>query len=123
VSAYHALEHVLISASRPIVGASDTDLSGVSYPTGHIVIYDSHVGGNGASRLVFERLEEIEGMAEAIVGSCTCEDGCPRCVFSPYCGNNNKYLSRRGALKVLRALRGLGPERPEGLPSGGMRAA
>jgi len=62
-------------------------------------------------------------MAEAIVGSCTCEDGCPRCVFSPYCGNNNKYLSRKGALKVLRALRGLGPERPEGLPSGGMRAA
>jgi DEAD/DEAH box helicase domain-containing protein len=123
LSAYHALEHVLISASRPIVGASDTDLSGVSYPTGHIVIYDSHVGGNGASRLVFERLEEIEGMAEAIVGSCTCEDGCPRCVFSPYCGNNNKYLSRKGALKVLRALRGLGPVKPEGLPSGGMRAA
>ncbi len=123
LSAYHALEHVLISASRPIVGASDTDLSGVSYPTGHIVIYDSHVGGNGASRLVFERLEEVQEMAEAIVGSCSCEDGCPRCVFSPYCGNNNRYLSRKGALRVLRALRAAEEQKMEEIPHGGLRAA
>ncbi|MGC9071781.1 MAG: DEAD/DEAH box helicase [Acidilobus sp.] len=123
LSAYHALEHVLISASRPVVGASDTDLSGVSYPTGHIIIYDSHVGGNGASRLVFERLEEIQEVAEAIVGSCSCEDGCPRCVFSPYCGNNNKYLSRKGALRVLHSLPTTGLQRAEEVPRGGLRAA
>ncbi|MGC9111893.1 DEAD/DEAH box helicase [Acidilobus sp.] len=104
LSAYHALEHVLIAASRPVVGASDTDLSGVSYPTGHIVIYDSHVGGNGASRLVYERLLKIQEIAKSIVSSCTCEDGCPRCVYSPYCGNNNRYLSRHGALRVLNSL-------------------
>ncbi len=123
LSAYHALEHVLISASRPVVGASDTDLSGVSYPTGHIVIYDSHVGGNGASRLVFERLEEVQVMAESIVGSCTCEDGCPKCVFSPYCGNNNRFLSRKGALRVLRSLRAAEVQKAEEVPRGGLRAA
>ncbi len=110
LSAYHALEHVLISASRPVAGASDTDLSGVSYPTGHIVIYDSHVGGNGASRLVYERLTKIQEVAKVIVSSCTCEDGCPRCVFSPYCGNNNKFLSRHGALRVLSQLTSLKSE-------------
>ncbi|MGC8621813.1 MAG: DEAD/DEAH box helicase [Caldisphaera sp.] len=101
ISSYHALEHVLISASRPIVGSSDTDLGGISYPSGHIVIYDSTMGGNGASRLVYERFEKVEKMAHKIVSGCTCNDGCPRCVFSPYCGNNNQFLSRKGALSLL----------------------
>lgn len=113
LSAYHALEHVLISAARPVVGASDTDLSGVSYPTGHIVIYDSHVGGNGASRLAYERLLRVQEIAKSIVSSCTCQDGCPRCVYSPYCGNNNRFLSRHGALRVLEGLRGA--EKPKAL--------
>ncbi|WP_292320399.1 DEAD/DEAH box helicase [Caldisphaera sp.] len=102
ISSYHALEHVLISASRPIIGASDTDLGGISYPSGHIVIYDSSIGGHGGSKLVFDRFEKVEGLALKIVSSCNCEDGCPRCVFSPYCGNNNQYLSRKGALSLLK---------------------
>ncbi|MCE4599742.1 MAG: DUF1998 domain-containing protein [Desulfurococcales archaeon] len=101
LSSYHALEHAIISASKPVVGASDTDLGGVSYPTGHIVIYDSTPGGNGASRLVFERMERIHDIAENILVKCDCEDGCPKCVFSPYCGVNNRFLSRKGAYKVL----------------------
>ncbi len=102
ISSYHALEHVLISASRPIIGASDIDLGGISYPSGHIVIYDSSIGGHGGSKLVFDRFESIEKLAFRIVSSCNCEDGCPRCVFSPYCGNNNQYLSRKGALSLLK---------------------
>jgi len=102
LSSYHALEHTIISASKPVVGASDTDLGGVSYPSGHIVIYDSTPGGNGASRLVFERMERIHDIAENILVKCDCDDGCPKCVFSPYCGVNNRFLSRKGAYKVLR---------------------
>ncbi|MCE4624450.1 MAG: DEAD/DEAH box helicase [Desulfurococcales archaeon] len=101
ISGYHALEHALISASKPVVGASDTDLGGISYPSGHIVIYDSTPGGNGASRLVFERYERVQDIAENILADCDCEDGCPKCVYSPYCGNNNQFLSRRNAYKIL----------------------
>ncbi len=102
ISGYHALEHTLISAAKPVVGASDTDLGGISYPSGHIVIYDSVPGGHGASRLVYERLEKIHEIAEKILVECDCDDGCPKCVFSPYCGNNNNFLSRRNAYKILR---------------------
>ncbi|MEN2999725.1 MAG: DEAD/DEAH box helicase [Acidilobaceae archaeon] len=118
-SAYHALEHVLISAARPVAGLADTDVGGISYPSGHIVIYDSAPGGNGASRLVFERMERVVELAEKILAGCSCEDGCPRCVFSPYCGNNNRMLSRRGALLVARVIKEgipLDVGRPEGYP-------
>ena len=112
VSGYHALEHALIAAARPVVGAADTDLGGISYPSGHIVIYDSVPGGHGASRLVFERLEKIHEIAAGILAECDCEDGCPKCVFSPYCGNNNMFLSRRNAYAILQAVERLARNKP-----------
>ena len=39
--AFHALEHIIISASQTLLGASPTDMGGVSFPSGHIFIYDS----------------------------------------------------------------------------------
>ncbi|MCE4610113.1 MAG: DEAD/DEAH box helicase [Desulfurococcales archaeon] len=112
ISGYHALEHALISASKPVVGASDTDLGGISYPSGHIIIYDSTPGGNGASRLIYERLEKVHDIAENILASCDCDNGCPKCVYSPYCGNNNQFLSRREAYKILQAVYKLPVARP-----------
>lgn len=102
--AFHAAEHVLISAAQMVAGAAPTDLGGISYPSGHVFIYDSYPGGSGCSKTLFSRLEEALARALRIVASCTCEDGCPRCVYSPFCGNNNKVLSRRKSLYLLRSL-------------------
>jgi DEAD/DEAH box helicase domain-containing protein len=104
IEAYHATEHILISAGRVVAGASLTDLAGVSYPSGHVFVYDSQVGGSGVSRLLFERLEEAHEVALDILSNCDCEDGCPKCIYSPYCGNNNMYLSRRKSLRLIRSL-------------------
>ena len=105
--AIHALEHALIHAARPVVGAGLNDLGGVSYPTGHIIIYDATPGGSGLSKLLFKRLEKAHRLAHDILANCTCEDGCPRCVYDPFCGNNNRLLSRKGALRLIeRVLRG-----------------
>ncbi len=99
--AYHAVEHAVIYAAQICIGAGQTDLGGISYPTGEIIIYDSHLGGSGLSRQLAYRLRDVLEVAYKIVSSCRCLDGCPKCVYSPYCGNNNKYLSRRNAAKVL----------------------
>lgn len=99
--AFHAIEHALISAAQMVIGAAPTDMGGISFPSGHIYIYDAFPGGSGLSKLLFEKLEEAMDRAYDIVSRCTCEDGCPRCIFSPYCGNNNQILSRRKAEKVL----------------------
>ncbi len=99
--AFHAVEHVIISAGQMVTGAAPTDMGGISFPSGHIYIYDAFPGGSGVTKLLFQRLEEAVKKAHDIVSRCTCEDGCPRCVFSPYCGNNNQLLSRRKATAVL----------------------
>ncbi len=101
IEAYHATEHVLIHAGRVVAGASLTDLSGISYPSGHVIIYDSAVGGSGVAKLLYERLEDAYEVALDIVGKCDCEDGCPKCVYDPYCGNNNKFLSRRKSFRLI----------------------
>jgi len=100
--AYHAIEHATISASRVTIGAGLTDLGGVSYPSGDIAVYDAVVGGSGLSKLLYERLERTLRVVYEIVSRCNCEDGCPRCIYSPYCGNNNRVLSRRKAQYVLK---------------------
>ncbi len=100
--AFHAIEHALISAARPVCGAALGEMGGISYPSGDIVIYDGAPGGSGLSRLLFERFEKAEEIAYEILSKCDCEDGCPRCIYSPYCGNNNQVLSRRKAEYVLR---------------------
>lgn len=99
--AYHAIEHATIYASRITSGAGLTDLGGISYPSGDIIIYDAVVGGSGISKLLYERLENTLKIAYDIMSRCKCEDGCPRCIYSPYCGNNNKVLSRKKAVYIL----------------------
>ncbi len=99
--AFHAVEHALIYAGQLVLGASPTDMGGISFPSGHIFIYDGFPGGSGVTKALYYKLEHALRKAFDIVSRCTCEDGCPRCIFSPYCGNNNNILSRRRAEVVL----------------------
>ncbi len=101
IEAYHAVEHAIISAARVACGAGLGDMGGVSYPSGDVVFYDGSIGGSGLAKLLYSRFERAVDVAHSILSRCDCYDGCPRCVYSPYCGNNNRFLSRRKALYVL----------------------
>jgi DEAD/DEAH box helicase domain-containing protein len=95
------LEHTLIHSARIIAGAGLTDLGGVSYPSGHIVVYDSTPGGSGLAKLLYRNLNRAHRVSYRILSECVCDDGCPRCVYDPFCGNGNRLLFRRMALKLL----------------------
>ncbi|NPA98249.1 MAG: DEAD/DEAH box helicase [Crenarchaeota archaeon] len=103
--AFHAIEHAVISAARPVCGAGLGDMGGISYPSGDIVFYDAAPGGSGLARLLYDRYEKAEDIAYEIMARCDCLDGCPRCIYSPYCGNNNQVLSRTKALYMLGLVR------------------
>lgn len=103
-SGYHATEHVVIEGSNMITGGVSQDLGGISLGTsGLIFIYDGAIGGNGASKALYDRFEKALKRSMYIVKECPCKDksGCPRCTFSYRCGNNNEFLHKRSALEVL----------------------
>jgi DEAD/DEAH box helicase domain-containing protein len=104
MSGFHASEHVIIEGSAMITGGASQDLGGISLgSSGLIVVYDGSIGGNGASRILYERLEIALERARRILSECACisESGCPRCTYSYRCGNNNEYLHKRAAIEIL----------------------
>ncbi|MBI2938691.1 MAG: DEAD/DEAH box helicase [Thaumarchaeota archaeon] len=106
-SSFHATEHVTIEGTNMITGGAATDMGGVAMGnSGLIFIYDSSAGGNGATRLLYDRLEEAVKRGLTILKECPCssEDGCPRCTYSYRCGNNNEYLSKYGATEVFQRI-------------------
>ena len=104
MSGFHASEHVLIEGSAMITGGASQDLGGISLgSSGLIFVYDGSVGGNGASRALFDRLDKAFGRSLRILSECPCksESGCPRCTYSYRCGNNNEFLHKHAAIEVM----------------------
>jgi DEAD/DEAH box helicase domain-containing protein len=104
MSGFHASEHVIIEGSTMITGGASQDLAGISLgSSGLIVVYDGSVGGNGASRILYERLDIAFGRSLRILSECSCtsETGCPRCTYSYRCGNNNEFLHKPAAIEVM----------------------
>jgi len=107
-SGYHATEHVIIEGSSMITGGASQDLGGISLgDSGIIVVHDGSIGGNGASKSLYDRFEQAVIRAHNIINECPCEteDGCPRCTYSYRCGNNNEYLHKKAALEILARLK------------------
>jgi DEAD/DEAH box helicase domain-containing protein len=106
-SGYHATEHIVIEGSNMVTGGVSQDLGGISLGTsGLIFIYDGAIGGNGASKALYDRLEKAFERSLSIVKECPCnnESGCPRCTFSYRCGNNNEFLHKKASQEILQKI-------------------
>jgi DEAD/DEAH box helicase domain-containing protein len=104
MSGYHASEHIIIEGSSMVTGGASQDLGGISLgSSGLIFIYDGSIGGNGASRALYDKFDKAIIRALRILSACQCksESGCPRCTYSYRCGNNNEYLHKHSAIEVL----------------------
>jgi DEAD/DEAH box helicase domain-containing protein len=111
----HAVEHAAIGMMPLLCTCDRWDLGGVSHcehpdtlaPT--IFIYDGYPGGVGIAEATYERLEELLRATHATIAACPCADGCPSCVQSPKCGNNNEPLDKHGAQYLLELLLDIPP--------------
>jgi DEAD/DEAH box helicase domain-containing protein len=106
----HATEHAAI-AILPLFALCDrNDIGGVSTPlhpdTGRpqVFIYDAYPGGIGIAEKGFDLVEELWQTTLKAIKECPCEEGCPSCVQSPKCGNNNKPLDKKAAQILLEGL-------------------
>lgn len=103
----HGLEHAMIAIIPFHVMCDRFDIGGVSTPHHNdtematIFIYDGFEGGIGLTEKAYELIEEVTLMTHELVKDCNCEEGCPACIYSPKCGNDNKPLNKEGTLFIL----------------------
>lgn len=103
----HGAEHALIAVMPYHVVCDRRDIGGLSTslhpatgaPT--IFVYDGYEGGIGLAEKAFTLLPAIAGMAHELVRDCACTTGCPACIYSPKCGNQNQPLDKEAAVIVL----------------------
>ena len=108
----HAMEHAAIGVLPLFALCDRNDIGGVStalHPdTGEpqVFIYDGHPGGVGIAEHAYAVIEELLEATLGAVAECSCADGCPSCIQSPKCGNNNYPLDKQVATDLLRGLLG-----------------
>jgi DEAD/DEAH box helicase domain-containing protein len=106
----HAVEHASIGMLPLFAMCDRWDIGGLSTPchpdTGkaQVFIYDAFPGGVGIAEKGFELLPQLLEVTLELISSCPCEGGCPSCIQSPKCGNNNEPLDKEAAIVILRHL-------------------
>lgn len=110
--AAHAAEHCSIGL-LPLYATCDRwDIGGLStacHPdTGMLTVFvhDGHPGGAGFAERGFAQAPEWLAATLDTIEACECLEGCPSCVQSPKCGNQNSPLDKAGAVLMLRTLLG-----------------
>ncbi len=108
--ALHAAEHAAIGMLPLFAMCDRADIGGVStarhQDTGkpQVFIYDGHPGGIGIAEHGYEAISDLWEATLKTIRECGCSEGCPSCIQSPKCGNNNDPLDKKAAALLLQRL-------------------
>ena len=103
----HGAEHAIIALMPLHVMCDRWDIGGLSSPAfgencePTVFVYDGYEGGIGLAEKAYEILPEVFLSACELVRDCGCDEGCPSCIYSPKCGNDNQPLDKEAAVKIL----------------------
>jgi DEAD/DEAH box helicase domain-containing protein len=106
----HGAEHAIIALMPLHVMCDRWDIGGLSSPSfgegGEpiIFVYDGYEGGIGLAEKAYEILPDVFSSAHELVRDCMCDEGCPSCIYSPKCGNDNQPLDKKAARMLLEDL-------------------
>lgn len=105
----HGAEHGMIKMAPLELRIDNSDMGGLSTPqhpeTGVPTwfIHDAVEGGVGFAHSLYENLTGVAAKTHARVEHCDCENpsGCPSCIMSSQCGNDNEPLHKAATVTIL----------------------
>ena len=103
----HGAEHAIIGLMPLHVMCDRWDIGGLSSPAfgddGEpvVFVYDAYEGGIGLAEKAFGILPDLFSSSHELVRDCPCETGCPSCIYSPKCGNDNQPLDKDATVLIL----------------------
>jgi DEAD/DEAH box helicase domain-containing protein len=106
----HGAEHTIIAMMPLHVMCDRWDIGGLSSAAfgedakPMVFVYDGYEGGIGLAENAYEHLPGIFSSAYELVDACPCEEGCPSCIHSPKCGNDNSPLDKAATVMILKGL-------------------
>ncbi len=110
----HGAEHGMIKMSPLELRLDNSDMGGLSTPWHNErgcpvwFIHDAVEGGVGFAHSVYEHFEGVGEKTRNRVENCDCgrDVGCPSCLMSSQCGNNNEPLHTAATVEVLSSVLG-----------------
>ena len=103
----HGAEHALIGLFPLHVMCDRFDIGGLSTnyhedtQEASIFIYDAYEGGIGICEKAIDVFSKLTNSTRNLLKTCECENGCPSCIYSPKCGNDNKPLHKKATEFIL----------------------
>ena len=103
----HGAEHALIGLFPLHVMCDRFDIGGLSTnyhedtQEASIFIYDAYEGGIGICENAIDVFSKLTDSTRNLLKTCECENGCPSCIYSPKCGNDNKPLHKKATEFIL----------------------
>lgn len=104
----HGVEHALIGLFPLHVMCDRFDIGGMSTndhsdtDEATIFIYDGYEGGIGITEKAVDVFIDLLKSTYDLLDNCKCKSGCPSCIYSPKCGNDNKPLHKQATMYILK---------------------
>jgi len=104
----HGAEHALIGLFPLHTMCDRFDIGGLSTnyhedtQEATIFIYDGYEGGIGICEKAVDVFIDLLNSTIDMLENCQCKSGCPACIYSPKCGNDNKPLHKNATKYILK---------------------